>query len=275
MRCLFCGNDAGAGSMGGPNVCAPCDCGLTRDSDGTLRKWEPRDVQYKVLMGRREPFREIVEPRGICGHQEGRDTTALPDCAAGGDGRAQAGGVDSKGFGERQDGGSARALNLTIDEPSDGVGANPGVFAPLGEAPLLNHREQQVSEGFGWLALGHGETFSRTDGKKLDGGLDKSDETDENGERQEHEPGVIDQDSAGLAGSEPERNETMSTTTAPTPAAQLPNLPECPRCCGIPYEPDAWLCDHCVARLDALEREDAAEDAARELAEDREFWGTR
>ena len=58
MICLYCGEDAGAGSMGGPNVCSPCDCGYTRDIDGTVRKWDPRDAQYQVLMGKREPFRE-------------------------------------------------------------------------------------------------------------------------------------------------------------------------------------------------------------------------
>lgn len=31
MNCIVCGLDAGAGSYGGRNVCAPCDCGVPPD----------------------------------------------------------------------------------------------------------------------------------------------------------------------------------------------------------------------------------------------------
>jgi hypothetical protein len=57
MTCLFCGCDAGAGSYGGPNVCAMCDCGYTVDKQtGEMRKWQPQDDQYKVLFRRRDRF---------------------------------------------------------------------------------------------------------------------------------------------------------------------------------------------------------------------------
>lgn len=93
---------------------------------------------------------------------------------------------------------------------------------------------------------------------------------------QEREPGVISQDSTEPADPEPVRNEVMPNATDPVPLKQLPNVPPCPRCSGIPHEPDdAWLCDRCVDQLEAIDREDAAEDRARELAEDREYWGTR
>lgn len=28
MNCILCGLEAGAGSLGGRNICAPCDCGV-------------------------------------------------------------------------------------------------------------------------------------------------------------------------------------------------------------------------------------------------------
>lgn len=55
-------------------------------------------------------------------------------------------------------------------------------------------------------------------------------------------------------------------------------MTDCPRCVGLPHGPfdeDPSLCETCRDQLLEIAQEEAAEDRARELAEDIEFWGSR
>jgi hypothetical protein len=40
MICILCGKEAGAGSMGGRNICCWCDCGTPRPDDGAWDFWQ-------------------------------------------------------------------------------------------------------------------------------------------------------------------------------------------------------------------------------------------
>ena len=64
MICRICGLEAGAGSVGAPDICAACDCGQFRDG----RRWSYREALSAELI-RQHAQQLATAPRcDKCGH---------------------------------------------------------------------------------------------------------------------------------------------------------------------------------------------------------------
>lgn len=169
--------------------------------------------------------------------------------------------------GETVHGGSLGVPDEPATELPQPRHADVGVLSGLGEGPA-----HLAAAGFDALQEGCGASHEgyhvAESSQNRNSPLASVAESSYSYLRQEHEPGVIDQDAAGLAGPVTVRNETVSTDTRPVAQEQ------CCRTCGEPLsllELREQQCTECEDAERERLREEAAEGHWADLADEREF----